>query len=96
MDADRSMKSHLTEASVYELQDQVRYWRDVACYLADCHAATAEIEGNMARTSKSSRRRFAAICRTAADALHGNFIKKAGPPEDVAERCDMAAKDCDA
>lgn len=53
--------------------EQVRrerdYWRDVAAYLAECHAATAEYEGGLKRTSESSRRRFRSICEIASQAM---------------------------
>lgn len=41
------------------------YWKTVALYLADCHAATATYDGALKSTSKSRRERFSAICAKA-------------------------------
>ena len=46
---------------------ELRYWRALAGYLADCHAATAEALPKSA--SKSSRKRMQNICRIARDAI---------------------------
>ena len=41
------------------------FWKSVALYLADCHAATATHDGALKSTSKSRRERFASICAKA-------------------------------
>ena len=46
-------------------------WKRIAAYLASCHAATAEYEGQLKRTSRSSKDRFASICQKAMDYLKG-------------------------
>ena len=37
-------------------------WKNIALYLADCHAATAEYDGLLKSCSNSRRDRFASIC----------------------------------
>lgn len=46
--------------------DELEFWKGLALWLAQCHAATAQGEGMMSRTSKSSRSRFVSICERAA------------------------------
>lgn len=48
-------------------------WREIALYLANCHAATAESDGQLSKTSAYSKRRLASICNHAADALDGKM-----------------------
>jgi hypothetical protein len=48
-------------------------WKAIAFYLADCHAATAEHEGALSRTRRSSRLRFRSICEKAIFFLSGNY-----------------------
>lgn len=45
------------------------YWKYTAEYLADCHAASAEVEGRLSRASKSSKKRFKSICLKASALL---------------------------
>lgn len=70
--------------------------RDALAYAADCHAATAEFEGPLRRTSQSSRRRMAGICLRMAAILEGDFSsvprsRSLASPERVAGRCTGAA-----
>jgi len=46
-------------------------WKAIALYLADCHAATADGEGMLSRTSKGSRKRFRDICLIAQHMITG-------------------------
>ncbi len=67
-------------------------------YLAECHAATAESEGNLKRTSQRSRKRFASICSKAAEMLEGADLPETrwgreGGPHVARDRCRRAAKD---
>lgn len=79
------------------LEDDLRrerdYWQGVALYLADCHAATAEHDGNLSSTSKSRRGRLGLICERAAQAIKGGFMDvRIRNKESVAERCADAAR----
>ena len=49
--------------------NDAEYWKNVAVWLADCHAGTMEVEGRMSKTSKRSRERFRKICENAASML---------------------------
>lgn len=67
-------------------------------YLAECHAATAESEGNLKRTSQRSRNRFASICSKAAQMLEGADLPETmwgreGSAQVAIDRCRRAAKD---
>lgn len=44
-------------------------WKAIALYLADCHAANAGYDALLSSVSKSRRKRYADICKTAADLL---------------------------
>lgn len=59
-----------------DLERQVEYWRELAAYLASCHAATAEGLAHLSRTSKYERKRHADICAMAATGLEGKWAKK--------------------
>lgn len=73
---------------------EAEYWKAVAIYLAECHAATAGYDGSLTSTSKSRKLRFADICEIAAKALDGHFDKKRiGDSKDVANRCRSAASE---
>lgn len=69
------------------------YWKAVAIYLADCHAATAEADGSMSGVSKSRKKRYASICALAAEALQGGFSRphQTRDVASVAQRCLQAA-----
>jgi hypothetical protein len=77
-----------------DLRAERDYWRDVACYLADCHAATAGYDGDLKSVSRARKERFASIANTAGQALLGNFSKRSNvrAPEEVAKRCIEAAE----
>lgn len=53
------------------METEAEYWKKVATWLADCHAATMEYEGNLKRTSESSRSRMITICEHATAMLSG-------------------------
>jgi hypothetical protein len=76
------------------IEEERNYWRNVACYLASCHAATAEHDGLMSTTSKSRRKRFAAICKTCSKALQpekgGFWPHNSTDTKVVIERCEDA------
>lgn len=61
-----SDKQPLSNDEVLELLAELKHFRGIAAYLASCHAATAEGEGMLKKTSNSSRGRFAGICKSAA------------------------------
>jgi len=46
-------------------------WKRLALALAEHHAGTMEYDGSLSSTSRVRRRRLAAICLTAADAIEG-------------------------
>lgn len=85
-----------------EVDPQIEYWMRVAAYLASCHAATAEGEGQLSRTSKASRARLKSICESAAQMMAGNdcgmpwgAVRQGGDAarKAAAERCMKAAKE---
>lgn len=76
-----------------DLRKERDYWRDLAAYLASCHAATAEGDGMLASASQSRKRRYAAICKTAGDALGGNFPRRGqSQVEHARDRCYKAMR----
>ena len=88
----------MSEANDIQMEHDLRrerdYWRMVACYLADCHAATAEYDGHLKGISKARRTRYASICHTAAQALRGhiNSIHSWSVIEDAITRCERAVE----
>ena len=48
-------------------------WKNLALYLAECHAATAEHEALLASASNSFKRRQAMICRKAYQVINGDM-----------------------
>lgn len=76
------------------LEQERDYWRNIACYLASCHAATAEYDGVMSSTSKSRRKRLATICKKASKALQpekgGFWPHNSTDLRVVIERCEDA------
>ena len=50
-------------------QDEIRFWRELCIFLADCTAVTAYQEGAKKSCSKTKRDRYESICRDAANAL---------------------------
>jgi hypothetical protein len=51
------------------MDNECQFWRSLALYLAECHAATAESVGGMKSTSAYNKRRLRSICKTAHDAI---------------------------
>ena len=77
----------------------VEYWKKIAAYLAECHAATLESTGSRRSCSKHDRNRFQDICRISSDALQGEFNQHCTNHLDVdtlvkhaIDRCDRAVK----
>jgi hypothetical protein len=64
-------------------------------HLAECHAATAEHEGHLKRTSRSSRKRFKDICLNAADLLLRKGMHRNVDADEAISRCEEAAEDLD-
>lgn len=68
---------------------EARYWKNVAIYLADCHAATA-YDYERKSASKSSRNRMIGIMETCIAAMNKHPNKCGNHPrseKDVTERC---------
>lgn len=49
-------------------------WKDIALYLADCHAATADHDGMLKSCSTIRRERFASICEKAMALIDGRNV----------------------
>lgn len=81
----------ISEDEIVALLGEVRRFRQVAAYLAECHAATVETLPKSA--SQSSRARHMGICRTAAEALAGDMSGIRYPQliENAIARCNEAA-----
>jgi hypothetical protein len=77
------------------MDNEVKFWRAMALYLADCHAANAESIGDLKSTSKYNRKRLQEICKTCAslitdgssDARLSHYWHNDGVAERVADRC---------
>ena len=52
-------------------EQEAEYWKAVAVFLADIHAANMEIEGPMSRTSQRTKERLKRICCVALELLKG-------------------------
>jgi hypothetical protein len=76
-----------------DLRKDRDYWQKLAAYLAECHAATAESDGQLSRVSKYTRGRYASICESAAAGMRGTWSPRTqSTPERAGERCsDIAA-----
>lgn len=64
-------------------------------YLAECHAATAEHEGVLRRTSKYTRKRLASICDKAVDMMRGSVFQSGQGEykmQQAAHRCEEASR----
>lgn len=87
-------KKPLSNDEVLELLAELKHFRGIASYLASCHAATAEGEGMLKKTSHSSRGRFAGICKSAALMLQmKSFANHNEAALDAAvRRCEQAAQ----
>ena len=73
------------EEQILILKSDALYWKRVASYLADCHAATADRHGRRKSCSKSGRQRLVDICGIAADMLEGKPTQKSLHREDAQE-----------
>lgn len=81
------MTDSLKNAS--DLEGEVRYWRNVAIYLADCHAATA-YDYEPKSVSKSKRDRIIGLLETCMKAMNKHPNKCGDHPrseKDVSDRC---------
>ena len=72
-----------------DLERERDYWRNVATYLASCHAATAEYDGQLSGISRARKERFAGICHKAASMMQpfGWGFTRVEVPGDAAARC---------
>lgn len=69
-------------------------WREIALYLADCLAATAEYETSLASVSKSRKQRHRQICRRAVELLKGEHPFSDGRSlESVLDRLEQASRE---
>ena len=89
--ADSDPKGLIAEAAdaLNDQRKELEYWRKVAAYLASCHAATAEYDGQLSGISRSRKERYASICHTAAQAMQpfGWSHYRYETPEDAKARC---------
>lgn len=78
------------------LEQERDYWRGIAAYLASCHAATAEYDGQLSGTSKARKKRYAQICEKAAQAMTpeagGFWPHSSTDPLRSKERCEDAMR----
>ncbi len=74
----------------HKLTEERDFWKGMALYLADCHAATATYDGELKSCSKSRQERLVSICKTAAEAIReGRLLGRRLPSrEDVLGRLD--------
>jgi hypothetical protein len=83
-------------ALVRKAMQEIDYWKYVAAYMAECHAATAEYDGNLRSMSKSRRNRLATICKKAVRFMRREAVPtwadRQRPIEDTIERCEKAAQ----
>ncbi len=79
---------------INDLRKDMEYWRAVAAYLASCHAATAESDGMLKSVSESRKKRYAAICQTASQAMAGHWYSKYRETtvDDAGDRCRKAVE----
>ena len=85
-----------TQNELDQARKEAEHWKKVASYLASCHAATAEYDGQLKSTSQARKNRFKSICTTAADLLEGKKLNslsfsRTNIDEDI-KRCRSAAK----
>ena len=71
----------LLDAAERGLREAER-WRNLALYLAECMAATAEYDGGLKATSASRRNRLRMICEKAARGIRGELIVSRAPSEE--------------
>ena len=85
------------EKSQWELEQEAKYWRAAAMWMADVHAANAQDAAYLKRTPKSERARQARISQQCADLLLERAIPAASSTrtlENIAERCAKASQQC--
>jgi hypothetical protein len=56
--------------------NDAEYWQQVAAWMGDCLAATAERQIGLRRESASEKRRHLEIVAAAADAMEGRFRQR--------------------
>lgn len=64
----------------------IAFWKHLALFLADCHAATFFHEGSLKSCSKSSRRRYKNICAIALHAMRHHELTSGPAEADVLKR----------
>ena len=75
--------------------DDTAYWRAVAMWMADVHAANAYGAAYIKRTPKSERARQASIAKECAALLERKTMPRGGRAiESVVARCAYAAEQC--
>lgn len=75
-------------------EKELERWKRVAIYLASCHAATAEYDGQLKSVSLSRKDRYAEICHKAIRYLRN----EANPPrhgQSAEEELDQTIKRCE-
>ena len=74
-------------------ENGVMDWEALALWLADCHAATAEYDGNLKSTSASRKRRLRSICAKTLDAIEtGRLDARVRDPDAIKQRLARAAE----
>ena len=83
-----------------DIEQEVKNWKSIALWLADCHAATATYDGMLKSCSAARRKWFKSICKTAADCLSAEapvnihpYYPHTAHLDDVLRRCREAAKE---
>jgi hypothetical protein len=72
-----------------------RDWKQLALWLADCHAATAYYMANTKSMSNSERRRHISICDATRQMIEeGGFTRRPSLLTDVVERLRNASTAC--
>lgn len=54
-------------------ESEGQFWKDMALYLADCHAATALHEGQMKSVPAGRKKRYRSICFKARAMIQGQW-----------------------
>jgi len=85
------------ERQLEDANEEADYWKRVAMYLADCHAATAYHFSFGSRSSKSELRRQASIMQSCVLFLNKQSDpgSKARHVEDIIECCSKARAECE-
>ena len=87
-------KIHGDEAVEADLT--LEQWKNLALYMADCHAATLSDEGMLKSTPKKTRERFRSIVDQIILGMSGTVWMKREKPPNVFKRLVDAAGDFDA